>query len=55
MSHTDAKLDEMLQVIEDICRYNEEITIDENLILRDIGYTLRALKMMPEDIKEDVL
>lgn len=42
----------MLEVIEDICRYNEEISMYEAMTLRQIGYTLTALKMATDDIKE---
>lgn len=52
MSAADKTLDEMLEVIESICRYNEEVTMYEVMTLRQIGYTITALKMATDDIKE---
>lgn len=55
MSNADTKIKEMLEVIEDICRYNEEVTMYEVMTLRDIGWTLKCLQDMNDGIKEALL
>lgn len=45
MSNADTKIKEMLEVIEDICRYNDEVTMYEVMTLRDIGWTLNVFKI----------
>ena len=53
MSRADATLREMLDVIDTICKYNDEISMYDAMTLRDIGYLLEQLKTMK--IKEELL
>ena len=53
MTDSDKRLNEMLEVIESLCRYNGEISMYEDLVLRDIGYLLKSLQNMK--IKEELL
>lgn len=38
------RLDEMMKVLTDICKYNGEITMYEDMVLRDVIGVLNAIK-----------
>ena len=48
------KLEEMLKVLTDICKYNGEISMYEDMVLRDVIGVLNAIKEIGVITAEEV-